>query len=282
MANYGLVLDSTVYMPQAVLKENDIDVVSLNVEVEKEDTYFEKDITREFIVKKRSEGKTFKTSAPGPGMYHEAYENKLKKYDHIFVLTMSKELSGSYQSSVIGRKMLDTPDKVTNFDTNQSAYGNEMLVYEVLDMIKSNNTVEEITNRINKLIVQSKLMFTCENLFSLVAGGRLSTAKAMIGTILRMKPIIEMIDGKLILKKTERTYKKVFSLIENKILETTKGFKTITFYITSTYSDKSSSMLKAHIEEKFPNSKIRVTDLLGPVLTVHVGDKGFGISWFYE
>ena len=86
----------------------------------------------------------------------------------------------------------------------------------------------------NKLIKQSKLMFTCENLFSLVAGGRLSNAKAMIGTVLRVKPIIEMIDGKLILYKSERTYKKIFSLIEQKILETSKGYHNLSFYITHT------------------------------------------------
>ncbi len=195
---------------------------------------------------------------------------------------MSKELSGSYQSSLVGRKMLANSELVTIFDTNQSAYGNEMLCYELIDMIDQEKTVEEITNRMNKLIKQSKLIFTCENLFSLVAGGRLSTAKAMIGTILRMKPIIEMIDGKLILKKTERTYKKVFSIIEKKVKETTEGSKNITFYVTQSNSKKSGDALKAFIESTFPGSKIRYSDLLGPVLTVHVGDKGFGVSWFYE
>lgn len=282
MANFGIILDSTVYMPKNILEQEDMVVVSLNVEVEDEGTYLEKDITREFIIKKRAKGKSLKTSAPGPGMFLEAYQNQLKKYDHLFVLGMSKELSGSYQSSVIGRQMLDNPKKVTIFDTNQSAYGNEMLVYEVLDMIKTNHTVEEINIRINKLIKQSKLMFTCENLFSLVAGGRLSTAKAMIGTILRMKPIIEMIDGKLILMKTERTYKKVFSIIEKKIKETSDGFEKLSFYITNTYSQKSGEALEKYIKEVFPNADIKSTDLLGPVLTVHVGDKGFGVSWFWE
>ncbi len=282
MAKYGIVLDSTIYMPQEVIKEKNIQVVSLNVSIENGETYKETDITREFVIKKRSEGAQFKTSAPGPGLYHETFEKMLQTYDHVFVQTMSKELSGSYQSSLVGSKMLDDPSKVTIFDTNHSAYGNEMLVYELIEMIEADKTVEEITTRMHTIIKQSKLMFTCENLFSLVAGGRLSTAKAMIGTILRMKPIIDMIDGKLILMKTERTYKKVFSIIEQKIKETSKGFKNITFYITATNSQKSGDALKAYIEDLYPNSKIRYTDLLGPVLTVHVGDKGFGISWFYE
>lgn len=282
MAEFGLILDSTVYMPKDVIEANNIKVVSLNITVEKEDTYKEADISREFIIEKRKEGKTFKTSAPGPGIFLEAFEHMLKTFNHIFVIGLSKELSGTYQSSIVGKSMLSNPDQVTIFDTNQSAYGNEMLVYELLDMMKENNTVEEITTRINKLIKQSKLMFTCENLFSLVAGGRLSTAKAMIGTILRMKPVIEMIDGKLILVKTERTYSKIFKAIEDKVKETSSGHDKLSFYITSTYSDKSSESLKTHLQTTFPNSSIRVTNLLGPIMTVHVGNKGFGVSWFYE
>ncbi len=282
MGEFGIILDSTVYMPKAILEDNNIEVVSLNITVENEDTYKEADISREFIIEKRQEGKTFKTSAPCPGLFHEAYQKLLQTNQHIFVIGLSKELSGTYQSSVVGRTMLDDPKTVTVFDTNQSAYGNEMLVYELLEMIKSEKSVSEITERINKLIKQSKLLFTCENLFSLVAGGRLSTAKAMIGTILRMKPVIEMIDGKLILIKTERTYSKIFKIIKDKVDETSKGFDKLSFYITSTYSDKSSEALKTFIQEAFPNSSIRVTELLGPIMTVHVGNKGFGISWFYE
>lgn len=282
MGKYAIVLDSTIYMPEDVIKENNIQVVSLNVTVEKDDTYKESEITREFVIEKRSQGFHFKTSAPGPGLYHETFENLLETYEHVFVQTMSKELSGSYQSSLVGKKMLPNPEKVTVFDTMQSAYGNEMLVYELMEMIKDDKSVEYISERMNRLINQSKLMFTCENLFSLVAGGRLSTAKAMIGTVLRLKPIIEMIDGKLILMKTERTYKKVFSIIKQKVDETAKGFENITFYITHTNSQKSGDAMRSFIETTYPKSKIKFTDLLGPVLTVHVGDKGFGISWFWE
>ena len=282
MSTYGIVVDSTVYLPNDLLKDKGIEVVSLYVEVVGEDTYQEKEITREFILEKRAKGKKFKTSAPSPGEFLEVYEKLLKKHDHVFVIGLSKNLSGTYQSSVVGRDMLDDVSQVTVFDTNQSAYGNEMLVYELLDMIERGTKKETIVNRMNTIIEQSKLMFTCENLFSLVAGGRLSSAKAMIGTVLRVKPIIEMIDGKLVLFKSERTYKKIFREIEKKILESSKGHSNLTFYITHTNSEESGVKLLDFIESTFPQAKIRFTDLLGPVMTVHVGNKGFGISWFYE
>ncbi len=281
MPDYGIILDSTVYMPKHVIEEENIEVVSLHISIG-EDTHLEKDITREFIIEQRQAGKSFQTSAPAPGMWLEAYNQMLEKYSHVFVIGLSKELSGTYQSSVLASNMLDNPDLVTVFDTNQSAYGNEMLVYELIDMIKQGYSKDYIETRMNKLIKQSKLMFTCENLFSLVAGGRLSSAKAMIGTVLRVKPVIEMIDGKLILLKSERTYNKIFKLIENKVKETTKGFEQIHFYITNTNSEKSGKALYEFLKSTFPQASIKCTDLLGPVMTVHVGNKGFGVSWFYE
>lgn len=279
---YGIIIDSTVYLPKELIKEKNIEVVSLYVEVVGEDTYKEKEITREFILEKRSNGKTFKTSAPAPGEFLTVYQQLLKKNNHVFVVGLSKNLSGTYQSSVVAKNMLDNPENVTVFDTNQSAYGNEMLMYELFDMIDAGKSKEGIIERMNTIIDQSKLMFTCENLFSLVAGGRLSSAKAMIGTVLRVKPIIEMIDGKLVLYKSERTYKKIFNTIEQKVIETSKGFNKLTFYITHTYSENSGNQLLEFIKRTFPNAKVRFTDLLGPVMTVHVGNKGFGISWIYE
>lgn len=281
MNKYALVLDSTVYFEKEFLKKENIEVVSLYISDELGNTYKEKEITREFIIEKQKEGRTFKTSAPGPGEFTECFEQLLTNgYEHIFVIGLSKALSGTYQSSVVGRTMLDNPESVTVFDTNQSAYGNEMLVLELLKMRNENQTQEEIKSRMNQIISNSRLMFTCENLFSLVRGGRLSTTRAMIGTVLRMKPIINMIDGKLMLHKTERTYKNVFKIITDEIKESLKSSQKLTVYITDTYSKKSGDMLHDSIKSSFPDAQIIRTDLLGPVMTVHVGNKGFGISWF--
>ena len=279
--NYAIVTDSTVYFTEEERQKYNIEVVSLNITNDLDVTFKEQDITREFIIKEQDKGRSFKTSAPAPGVFLETYQQLLDNgYEHVFVIGLSKELSGTYQSSVLGRNMLDKPEQVTVFDTNQSAYGNEMICLELYDLIKQGCAVEEITTTINQYIKQSRLIFTCENLFSLVRGGRLSTTRAMIGTVLRMKPIINMVEGKLLLHKTERTYKNVFKVIVNEIKASLEGYDKLTVYITDTYSDKSSEALLTEINTHFPDAIIRKTNLLGPVMTIHVGNKGFGISWF--
>jgi DegV family protein with EDD domain len=283
MNKQTIVLDSTVYFPKEFLKKHDIEVVSLYITDDLGNTYKEKDISREFILDEQAKGRSFKTSAPGPGEFVKIFDDLIAKgYEKVYLIGLSKALSGTYQSSLVGHNMLDNPEKVVIFDTNQSAYGNEMLVLELLQMIETGTDSLDIENRMYTVIERSRLMFTCENLFSLVRGGRLSTTRAMIGTVLRMKPIINMLDGKLLLHKTERTYKNVFKIITNQIDESIKGFEKLTLYITDTYSSKSGDMLLQTVQDKYPHAKIIRTDLLGPVMTIHVGNKGFGISWFAE
>ena len=281
MNKYGIVVDSTVYLSEEIIKTHDIQVVSLKVTID-EETYDEKDLTREMIVARRKQGAKFQTSAPAPGAFLTTYETMLKQYEHVFVIGLSKELSGTFQSSVLGKNMMDNPKKVTIFDTNSSAYGNELLVHRLIALIKEGQSVSKIEEFMKMYIEHETLMFTCENLFSLVSGGRLSGARAMIGTVLRVKPIIEMQEGKLNHIKSERTYNKVFDLMKERIDATTKGHKKVFFYITHTNSQKSGDMLVEYIESEYPNEEIIYTDLLGPVMTVHVGNKGFGLAWTYE
>lgn len=281
MKKYGLIIDSTVYLNEELIKQKDIKVVSLNVSIH-EESYKEVDITREWVIEKRKEGAKFQTSAPAPGAFLEAYEQMLEDYEHVFVLGLSKELSGTYQSSLLAVNMLDDPSKVTLFDTGSSAYGNELLVLRLLEMMEEEVALKDIKKHMQELIDRHKLLFTCENLFSLVSGGRLSGARAMIGTVLRVKPIIEMQEGKLVHIKSERTYQKVFELIGKRIKETVEDKKKLYVYITHTNSKKSGDLLKEYIEKVLPNAQITYTDLLGPVMTVHVGNKGFGIAWTYQ
>lgn len=281
MGKFRIVIDSTVYLPHQYIKDNQIKVVSLNVSDQMENVYKESSISREFIIDKQNEGVKFKTSAPAPGAFLMTYQELLDEgADAVFYIGLSKELSGTYQSALLGRNMLDDPGQVVCFDTNQSAYGNENLVYHLVDLINQSADYEAIVKEMNAIIDNAQLFFTCENLFSLVRGGRLTVAKALIGSVLRVKPIIKMVDGKLGLYTTKRTYKKVYQVIMDEIHATTDADHQLHLIITHTYSKKSAEGLYTLVKEAYPDAVIRFTDLLGPVMTVHVGNKGFGVSWF--
>jgi DegV family protein with EDD domain len=282
MAKYKLIIDSTVYLPKEVLDKHNISVASLNV-IEGDNSYREVEVDNQFIFDKQDEGKSWTTSQPAPGEYLELYQEAFKEgYDKIFVSGLSKDISGTYQSSMLAKNMLDNPEDVYIFDTQLCAYGTEMIAFEIIDCMTSNMSFEDTIEKVNRLIHNSGQMFTVENLFSLVKGGRLSVAKAAIGTVLRVKPVIKVVEGKLKLVHNERTYKKLHKYIINQVKEQAQDYTYLHVYITNQYSPDSGEAIKEEIKQAFPDAKITYTAYLGPVFSVHVGRKGYGISWCFE
>jgi DegV family protein with EDD domain len=121
-----------------------------------------------------------------------------------------------------------------------------------------------------------------ENLVSLFRSGRLSKAKAAIGTVMRIKPLIQMVGGKLDLFKSARTHKKVIFEIIDRIKETTEGFQTIHVRILSKNSIEQAKLLEEEIKNVFKNVIITFNEYLGPVFSIHLGKKGYGVSWCSE
>ena len=282
MGKFKIIFDSTVYIDKNVLKENNVGVASLNV-IEGDNSYRELEVEVPFIFNEQDKGKSWTTSQPAPGEFLELYKEALEEgYDRIFVLGLSRNISGTYQSANLAKNMLDDPEKVYLFDTLLCAYGTEMIGIELIDMVKQGKSEEEIISRINQLISTSEQMFTVENLFALVKGGRLTLAKAAIGTVLRLKPVIRVIDGKLQNVHNERTYKKLHNYFINEMKRTHEGYDKLNVYITSQNSPDSSDAIKELIEQEFPHAKITYTHYLGPVFSIHVGRKGYGISWCSE
>lgn len=283
MEKIALVTDSTVYLPKKYLEKNKIHVVSLNI-IDGEKSYKELEVDNDFVFKRQDEKAGLTTSQPAPSEFVDAYEKAFKEgYEKVFVLTLSKGLSGTYQSAILGRNMVDEKDKIHVFDTNNAAYGNELLLEKLVDIIKEEKTSAAVIKRMEKIIEDTHLYFTVENLFSLQKGGRLSKAQALLGTVLRVKPIIRVVDGKLKLEHKERTHKKVHKYLVDKVLtDENRDGKTLNVRIITRDSEENALELKKLIEENVKESKITITDYLGPVFSIHIGKKGFGLAWFYE
>ena len=91
-----------------------------------------------------------------------------------------------------------------------------------------------------------------------------------------------MKDGKLDLFKSARTHKKVIEELVLRVKETTKNFKTIYVRILSHNSKEQAKVLRDELERVFKNIKISYTENLGPIFCLHLGKKGYGLSWCGE
>lgn len=278
----GMVVDSTTYLSKEEIKKYGIRQASLNI-IHNDETIKELDVTPSYVFERMGRGHKLTTSQPSPGEFLNIFEEMIEKgYDTIFVITLPKPLSGTYQSAMLAKNMLDDPSVIHLFESRMAAFGNEMLTLEIVEMAESGFSKGEIITRINKLNETSELIFTLENLHHIARSGRLSKAKAMVGSMLRVKPLIKMIDGKLDMYRAERTHKKVVKTIVEKMKATTEGAKLITVRVLSHASTEQAKMLETEIKNTFSNIKFTLNEYLGPVYCLHLGNSGYGVSWCSE
>jgi len=282
MERIGLIIDSTVYLSAEEIEKHDVRVVSLNV-LEGEKVYLETAITPEFVFERMDGGNRLTTSQPTPGAFQKAYEDMFAKgYEKIAVITISKELSGTFQSALTAKEGIDNPDAVHVFDTQNAGFGNELLATEFLRLRARGDDFATLVRNMEHIIQRAHLIFTVENLYFLQKGGRLSRTQAFLGTVLRIKPLIRLVEGKLKLVHKERTFKKLYDYILNIIKKDAEGKKTLHVRLVNRNSRESVDILKERLEELFDDIKLTTTDYIGPVFSIHIGKKGFGITWYAE
>ncbi len=285
MKQFKIIIDSTFYLSKEEIERYNISVASLLV-VDGDSSYKETELTNDFIYDELSKGKKLTTSQPPPQTFLSLYKKAIEEdYETIFVLTLAPPLSGTYQSAKIAIDLLEEKDKnkIHLFTSRLAAVGNEMLALELAAMINDSHDKQTIINRMEKLISTGQTNFTIENLIHLMRSGRLSKTKAVIGTALRIKPLL-MQDktGRLILQKSARTHKKVMEMIINNIKNTTKDKKQIIIRLVSKNQDNYMHILKKLIENNFPTAKISISYYVGPIFTLHLGANAYGLAWCSE
>jgi DegV family protein with EDD domain len=280
--NFRIVVDSTFYLSEEEFAKYKIKRATLNI-MDGKETYHELDLENQFIYDRLEQGHKLTTSQPAPGVFLDLYEECFTEgADKIFVLTLAEPLSGTYQSAVIARQMLDEPEKVHIFKSQMAALGNEMLCLELAKMIEANKSEEDIIKRIDHLNERSYVTFTIENLFHLMRSGRLNRAKALIGTVLRVKPILHTNQGKLELYGSARTHKKVMDEMLEYMKKTTEGAKHIYFRVTSKGSLDNARKLEQHIRDTFQNITLTFSEYIGPVFSLHLGTNAYAVAWCSE
>ncbi|XMB66356.1 DegV family protein [Mycoplasmatota bacterium zrk1] len=281
MRRIAIIIDSTCYLDEKFIKENNIEVVSLNVIIDGV-SYKETDIDNKVVFDSLKENKKVSTAQVAPGLFVEAY-NKLidEGVEDILVFPISSGLSGTYQAACIAKKMVE--GNIHIFDSKVAAYGVELIVLQVVELINQNKSNEEVIKRAKLFTSNGHVLFTLTTLDHVVRGGRISKMSALIGNTLRIKPVIEMIDGKLEVTKKSRTNKRIIdNFIVEELYKESLKFKQMYLRIINLKQEDIALEIEHKILNKIPNIEVSHTNYIGPVFSYHLGDEGYGITWTAE
>lgn len=206
-----IITDSLSDLPQNLIKEFDIEVLPLTVIFEDLEYRDGIDLTSEEFYKKLRESPSIpKTSQVTPAKFKEVFEKCLSTHEHIIYISGSSRATGTYQSSVIAKDLLEN-DNIYIFDTMALSFGCGIMVLKAAQMVKEEKTVQEILLELENIKKSVDHIFTVDTLEYLQKGGRISSTKAAIGTILNIKPILTVEEGLVSQLDQVRGKKKVIS-----------------------------------------------------------------------
>ena len=278
MEKIGLLIDSTTITRPDILTKPYIKYVDLHVMIDGKD-YLESELSTEMIVKKIHETKKLSTSQPAPGVFLEKLEEFHQEgYTHVLIITLSAAISGTYQSALIAKSLVDFPLEVVVKSPEVASFGVCLGIPLLGEMIEAKKPFVKILDRYEALYKDAAVMFTLADLMHLFRGGRLNIVSALLGSILRIKPIVEMIKGKLVLVKKERTNLACLNFFMEKLRRYEETYEHVYVDVIHLNKQEWADKLIEEIKMKYPKTKIHVTDYVSPVFFVHLGDQGFGIA----
>lgn len=277
----AIMTDTTSYIPEDIRQKYNIYTVPLSV-VFGEDSYREDmDITtEEFYDKVRNVEKLPTTSQPAIGEVVDTFEKLSEEYDAVVTIHLSSKISGTFQAVRSAGEMVESID-VYPFDSAISAMAQGFYVIEAAERAEAGDTPEEIIVHLENMKEHIRAYFMVDDLKHLQHGGRLSNAQAIIGSLLKIKPILHFEDGIILPFEKIRTKKKaihrIMGMLQDQVSE--GNVKRVVFIHGN--DEPAALELEKTFLEKHPNVETMIS-YFGPVIGTHLGEKSLGVAWYTE
>jgi len=270
MARIRVVTDSASDVPDDVAARLDIDVVSLTIRFGDEEFVDRVELTPEVFWAKCKTSKTLpETSAPSVGAFQAAYERaKADGCDGVLVLTLSSLLSATYQSANLAADTMKGLIEVRVIDTLNVSMGQGLVAIDCAELAATGATLADVAERAKALLPKSGVVGTIDTLEHLIKGGRIGGAKALIGQVLSIKPLVELKGGVVAEAGRQRTRAKALAAVAAATATHAPLRRLALVHGACSEADVAALLaLATEIKSEFP---IIVGDI-GPVVGTHAG-----------
>lgn len=268
-----IITDSTSDISLQLAKEMNIEIVPLIVRVDGNEYKDRVELSPEDFYKQLEEKDlTPSTSQPSPQDFLKVYEKAKEAGDEILVITLSAEVSGTYQSAMIAKNLLEY-DKIQVINSASATFGLRIIIEKALQLKDEGKTLEEIVAFLEDYKQKVHIFALVDTLEYFYKGGRLSKTSATVGTLLKFKPVVGIKDGKLELFANCRGTRKSISKIIELIHET--GDIDLQEPVCIGYTGNSEGLDKFEnlLKEEFHFENV-IHGIVGPVIGSHAGPGG--------
>ena len=275
--NTAIVLDSTADFPDAQQQHPNWRVVPLYVNFGADSYKDGVELTAtEFYDRLRAANETPTTSQPTPGDFAAVYE-ELAGYERILTVTLASTLSGTNQSAVTA-----ADDRVRVIDSESASVAITMLALAIQRLLDRGTTDEEIDTLVRHYLDTHGLLFTVDTLEFLARGGRIGKARAYVGEMLHVKPILTIKDGEVVPLKRVRGNRKAMQEFVSALESQTTDTPSLRIGIAHADAPEKMVQLEKMVRDLRPQASIEFETSLGAVIGAHAGPGTVGFFWFTD
>ncbi|PLR81054.1 fatty acid-binding protein DegV [Bacillus canaveralius] len=280
MNKVKIVTDSTVDLSEEIVNKYDVEVVPLSITIDGK-TYIDRvEITpAEFMKKMKEAAELPKSSQPPAGAFLEVYDRLGREGFQIISIHMTGGMSGTVQSAESAAQM--TEANVTVVDSRFISKALAFQVVEAAEMAQAGKSVDKILDRLNEVREQTRLFVVVDTLENLVKGGRIGKGRAMIGSLLNIKPIASLDHGVYTPVAKVRSHSQAVKYLARKFADDVKGKTIKGVGLVHAEGSELAHKLKAAIDELTGYNKIDIEETT-PIISTHTGVGAIGFMYYIE
>ena len=274
----AVVTDSTAYLTPEERTRYNIRMIPLSVNLEDGSYEEEVEITASEFYRKARGAKTFpKTTQPPVGKFVQLFEELSKDYDEVISIHLSSGISGTYQGAVQAGDMVEGI-KVHAFDSEISCSPQGYYAVKAAQLAQEGASAQEILAELEEMKKSVDAYFIVDDLSHLQRGGRLSSAAALVGGLLQVKPILNFENKVIVPFEKIRTKKKALRRVEEILAKDAAKYDQLQATIIHANCESEAKEWMAQLSSAYPNVHFNIS-YFGPVIGTHLGEGALGLGW---
>lgn len=281
MSKVAILTDSNSGITQEEAERAGIYVFPTPVYINDEVFYEGVDLTTDQFFARQAEGAEIKTSMPVVGDVIDKWESLLEEYDEVVYIPLSSGLSSSCETAIMLAEDYDGKVQVVN--NQRISVTMKLSVYDAKKLADAGKSATEIKEILEAMKFESTIYIMVDTLEYLKKGGRITPAAAAIGSLLKIKPVLQIRGEKLDSFAKARTVKQAKQIMMDaiakdmdEVLHDPTGENTI-IAMAHTQNEEEIAKFKAEVEERFPGHDIFV-DPLSLVVSSHIGPGALAVT----
>jgi len=288
MKDYQIFSDSSCDMPFELLEKHHIEIVPFYVTFDQENYFKEHiDISNAEFYETLTTKKVFpKTSLPSVQDYITKFKPAIKEGRDIICLCLTQKFSGSFQSAVNAKRILEeeyTESKIYIIDSIQATAGQGILLLQMAYMKEDGLSIDALVEKLDLIKPTARIMFTVDTLEYLAKGGRIGKVTSLAGNMLNLKPLIQLKDAELIpysnIRGRKKSLEKVLFMVEEYFTENNQKYEDYDFCLVNATTMEETLIVKGRVEELIGHSITYPVFQIGVTIGTYTGPGAIGVCF---